>query len=442
MPDLVGPAAAMNPVRPSVEGYDRRPLRGAPGAPCTACAGYLAFMGGIEALSPWTALVLATLVVAVVTAVVVRMVLRRRDLGTPEERATFSTLHTASLAAPHLREGLTPTGAKRAARHLRTLLGTRALALTDATTVLAWDGAEPRHANHSMRHAAEVLRTGRPVVLDARSVACPDDDCAIHSAVVAPVTGEDRVVGTLIAYGQEANAGLIRATEEVARWVSTQVELADLDRSRNRAIEAELRALRAQISPHFVYNSLAAIATFVRTDPERARQLLLEFADFTRYAFRRGGEFTTLADELRNIERYLVLERARFGDRLVVQLVVAPEVLPVAVPFLAVQPLVENAVRHGLEGKTDVGHITLGAEDSGREAHIWVEDDGVGSDPELVRRVLAGEFEVDSVGLGNVDARLRQVYGDEAGLIIETAPGAGTKVSFRVPKYAPGVRAS
>src|SRR5262249_41985035 len=152
-----------------------------------------------------------------------------------------------------------------------------------------------------------VLRTGRPVVLDARSVACPDDDCAIHSAVVAPVTGEDRVVGTLIAYGQEANAGLIRATEEVARWVSTQVELADLDRSRTRAIEAELRALRAQISPHFVYNSLAAIATFVRTDPERARQLLLEFADFTRYAFRRGGEFTTLADELRNIERYLVL---------------------------------------------------------------------------------------------------------------------------------------
>ena len=81
-------------------------------------------------------------------------------------------------------------------------------------------------------------------------------------------------------------------------------------------MEAELRALRAQISPHFVYNSLAAIACFVRTDPERARELLLEFADFTRYAFRRGGEFTTLADELRNVERYLVLEQARFGDRL------------------------------------------------------------------------------------------------------------------------------
>ncbi len=122
-------------------------------------------------------------------------------------------------------------------------------------------------------------------------------------------------------------------------------------------MEAELRALRAQISPHFVYNSLAAIASFVRTDPERARELLLEFADFTRYAFRRGGEFTTLADELRNVERYLALEQARFGDRLRVQIMVAPEVLPVAVPFLAVQPLVENAVRHGLEGSAQVGQI-------------------------------------------------------------------------------------
>ena len=135
-----------------------------------------------------------------------------------------------------------------------------------------------------------------------------------------PVTEEDRVVGALVAYGTDTSAGLVRATEEVARWVSTQVDLAVLDRSRRRAMEAELRALRAQISPHFVYNSLAAIASFVRTDPERARELLLEFADFTRYAFRRGGEFTTLADELRNVERYLVLEQARFGDRLQVEL--------------------------------------------------------------------------------------------------------------------------
>src|SRR5712691_12832708 len=97
-----------------------------------------------------------------------------------------------------------------------------------------------------------------------------------------------------------------------------------------------------------ICNALTAIASFVRTDPERARELILEFSEFTRYSFRAHGEFTTLAEELRSIDRYLILERARFGDRLEIRLQIAPEVLPIAVPFLALQPLVENAVRHGL----------------------------------------------------------------------------------------------
>jgi two-component system, LytTR family, sensor kinase len=375
-------------------------------------------------VGPVSALLAATVAVAVVGGVVARALLRRRDLGTPADRATFATLHTASLAAPHLREGLTAAGATRAARHLRTLLGTSAIALVDTTAALAWDGAGGHHAPASRAHAEEVLATGRTAVLGVETVACRDDECPIRSAVVAPIIGADRVVGALLAYGTDLSAGTVRAADEVARWVSTQVQLAELDRSRARASEAELRALRAQISPHFIYNSLAAIASFVRTDPVRARELLLEFAD-----------------ELKNVERYLVLEQARFGDRLQVQLVIAPEVLPVAVPFLAVQPLVENAVRHGLEGRAGTGKVTLGAQDVGAEAFIWVEDDGIGSDPDVIRRILAGEGAADSVGLGNVDARLRQVFGDDYGLVVETAPGAGTKVSFRVPKFAPGVHA-
>jgi two-component system LytT family sensor kinase len=393
----------------------------------------------VSLVGPGTALVIAVVLLAAVVVVVVRVLERRQDLGTPADRATFATLHTAAQAAPHLREGLTPTGAARAVRYLHTLLGTSAVALTDGSSTLAWSGAGAGHAAGAAARVAGVLRGGRIAVLGPDKVACDDLDCPIRTAVVAPLVADEKVVGTLIAYGRDTNAGLVRATEEVAGWVSAQLQLAELDRSRTRAIEAELRALRAQISPHFVYNSLAAIASFVRTDPERARELLLEFADFTRYAFRRGGEFTTLAEELRNVERYLVLEQARFGERLQVKLVIAPEVLQVAVPFLAVQPLVENAVRHGLEGKADVGHVSLVAQDAGTDALISVEDDGVGSDPELVRRVLAGESEADSIGLGNVDSRLRQVFGDEYGLVVETAPGAGTKVSFRVPKYAAAV---
>jgi len=374
--------------------------------------------------------------------VLARAVRRQREFGSPVDRATYDTLHTASLASQHLGDGLTPQGASRAAKHLRAMLGTQAIALCDNASTLAWDGAGAHHREDVWRHATEVLASGHTVVLDAKDVACGDPDCPIRTAVLAPVISDDRVVAALAAYGPSASAGLARATEEVAGWVSTQVELAELGRQRTRAMEAELRALRAQISPHFIFNSLAAIASFVRTDPDRARELLLEFADFTRYSLRRGGAFTTLAEELGNIERYLALEQARFGDRLQISLLVAPEVLSVAVPFLAIQPLVENAVRHGLESKVGVGHVSITASDDGSEAEIVVEDDGVGSDPDVVRAVLAGQSPEDSVGLGNVDARLRQVYGDDHGLVVETAPGAGTKVTFRVPKFAPGIRPS
>ncbi len=386
-----------------------------------------------------TQAVLAGLVLAgLAVAVVLRVLRSRTDLGTPADRATFATLHTASLAAPHLRDGLTAAGAARAARHLRALLGTPAVALTAGGHLLAWDGiGSADHARHAVRHAEDVVQRGRAAVLSPSQVACSEPTCPVQHAVVVPLVADERVVGALAAYGPRPSAGLVRAAEEVASWVSANLELAELDRSRTRMIEAELRALRAQISPHFVYNSLTAIASFVRTDPDRARDLLIEFADFTRYAFRRGGEFTTLADELTNIERYLVLEKARFGERLDVRLRVAPEVLPVSIPFLSVQPLVENAVRHGLEGSEGIGHVTLVAEDVGTDALISVEDDGVGSDPEDVRRALSGDSDSDSVGLGNVDSRLRQVFGDDAGLVVETAPGAGTRVSFRVPKYSP-----
>jgi two-component system LytT family sensor kinase len=242
-----------------------------------------------------------------------------------------------------------------------------------------------------------------------------------------------------VAFAPYPTAGLALAADETAQWVSGQLELAELDASRTLLMEAEVRALRAQISPHFIYNSLNAIASFVRTDPDRARSLLQEFADFTRYSFRRHGDFTTLAEELRSIERYLLLEQARFGDRLSVKLSIAPEVLPVAVPFLCIQPLVENAVRHGLEAAEGLGTITIQAHDRCQECVIEVEDDGVGEDPEKVRRALAGDVSLDSIGLGNVDARLRTTYGDEYGLVVETAPGAGTKVTVRVPKFAPGV---
>jgi two-component system, LytTR family, sensor kinase len=384
---------------------------------------------------------MAVLVLAVVCAALLAghlvVLLRRRPsgLGTAAEHATFDTLHTAGQAAQGLRGGLTAAGAERAIKHLRPLLGASAVALTDHESTLAVDGHGHSHPIDPFVHGSVALAAGRTVVLGRDEMTCPAD-CPIRAAVVAPLAEGGTAVGTLIAYARQPSAVLVRATGEVASWIGEQLELGSAEQHGRMLAEAELRALRAQISPHFIYNSLNAVATFVRTDPERARELLLEFADFTRYAFRAPGEFATLSDELRNTERYLVLEQARFGDRLRVSLRVAPEVLPITVPFLVVQPLVENAVRHGL-GDQETMTVSIVAADEGASALLTIEDDGIGSDPEAIRVALVGAGKT-AVGLSNVDSRLRRVFGDRHGLVVETAPGAGTKVTLRIPKFSPG----
>ncbi|MBX7442640.1 MULTISPECIES: sensor histidine kinase [unclassified Arthrobacter] len=372
--------------------------------------------------------------IAVVVAVGLKVLRSFRELGTDAERATYHTLHAASQAGQHLRRGLNPAGAAKASRQLRALLGCEALAITDTNGVLAWDGAQDDAGTDLMELASSVLASGRAAVLPAG----PEGTGGALAAVISPVRAGSRVAGVVAAFAPSAGAGLVRATGEVADWVAAQVELAELDASRTLLMEAEVRALRAQISPHFIYNSLNAIASFINTDPARARELVVEFADFTRYSFRRHGDFTTLAEELRCIDRYLLLERARFGERVQVSLRVAPEVLGTVIPFLSLQPLVENAVRHGLEAKEGPGHISITAEDAGAFAEVTIEDDGVGMDPGHLRSMLAGHTDGDHVGLRNVDARLRQVYGNDHGLVIETAPGEGTLITMRVPKSQPG----
>ncbi|HEY0640917.1 MAG TPA: histidine kinase, partial [Pseudonocardiaceae bacterium] len=236
-------------------------------------------------------------------------------------------------------------------------------------------------------------------------------------------------------------AGAVRpaAVREVAAWVTEALERGRLEASADAAAQAELRALRAEISPHFVYNALTVIASFVRSDPTRARELMLDFAAYTRYSLARQGEYTTVSDEFRAIEAYLALQRAVLGERLRVQVRVAPEVLAVAIPYLVLQPLVENAVRHGIEPRVGPGLVQVRGEADAAECVISVEDDGVGMDPAAAAAVLAGHGDPESVGLANVDRRLRTVYGAYYGLTVETAPACGTRVLVRVPRFQPGV---
>jgi two-component system, LytTR family, sensor kinase len=343
---------------------------------------------------------------------------RRRWRPRRRGAEAMTTLTEGRRVAASLRGGLGSAEVNTAARGLRRLLDADAVALGGLHGELVWAG---RPTESAAELAEAVLRS------DARASA--------GAAVAMPLHARDELAGVLVVAGPVAPA----AVREAAFWVGEALERARLEESAAAAERAELRALRAEISPHFVYNSLTAIASFVKSDPERARDLMLDFAEYTRHNLARHGDYTTVAGEFRAIEAYLALARAVLGERLRVQVRIAPEILHVALPYLALQPLVENAVRHGVELPGGSGLVQVSGNADGTECVIAVEDDGPGMDPDYAAAVLAGRGSPGSVGLVNVDRRLRTVFGAEYGLVIETAEGAGTRVLLRLPRFQPGV---
>jgi len=368
--------------------------------------------------------------------------LRRPRVISSEGHAMQSALHAATMMMPDLRRGLSAETAAGAAPRLLTLTQAAAVALADREFVLAWDGAGADH--HRRGHPlAELVGAGRDDRVHVESaIACDTPGCPLGAAIVAPLVVSGARAGTLVAmfaHNRRLSPEDTRTVQETASLVSAQIELSELEAQGERLARAELRALRAQISPHFIYNALAAVAAHIHSSPEEARELLSDFAEFTRYAFRGEHPYVTLADELHYVERYLRLERARFGDKLEVRIEVAPEVLQVVVPVLSIQPLVENAVRHGVERRGH-GRIAIIGRDAGTDVVLRVRDDGVGMAPERAAQVLAGNG--GGIGLANVQARLQTSFGSDYGLEIDAREGGGTTVTMTLPKFRVGVRAA
>jgi len=349
-------------------------------------------------------------------------------------------VHAATAILPHLRQGLTRESASSAAAPLRVLTGADAVAVVGGDALLAFDGAGADH--HRAGDAPDELvpaRREERVHVEPR-LACAAPRCPLRSAIVAPLTVRGARVGTLVAlYERPGRLRLeeSRVVAEAAALVSAMVELSELEAQGERLARAELRALRAQISPHFIYNALAAVAAFIHSRPEEARELLIEFSEFIRYAFARQRPYVTLADELQYVEKYLRLEQARFGDRLRVRVQVDPEVLHAVVPVLSLQPLVENAVRHGVESRPEGGRVSIEGRDLGADVELRVSDDGEGIDAERAAEALAGRG--PGIGLGNVHGRLQSTFGEGYGLAVEN--GTGTTVIMTLPKFRAGVRA-
>jgi two-component system LytT family sensor kinase len=360
---------------------------------------------------------------------------RARPAGGAEAAAMQAALHAATATLPHLRRGLNGRTAEQSVAHLLALTGAAAIALADTRAVLAIEGEGREQVRPGDLLSRLLARTPDDRVHIEPFLISSDPSCPLRSAVLAPLVVNGRRVGTLITFyrtvGRPSHSEL-RVVQEAASLVSAQVALSVLAEQEQRLSQAELRALRAQISPHFIYNALAAVAGEIHTQPEEARERLIDFAQFTRYLFRDGRSYVTLGEEVEHVERYLRLERARFrGLELTVE--VPEEARGAVVPAMSIQPLVENAVRHGVEKRVGSGRVSITARVVDDDVELRVSDDGAGIAPERVPQVLAGAG--GGIGISNVDARLRATFGERYALRIESQLGGGTTAVMRVPNF-------
>jgi two-component system LytT family sensor kinase len=281
----------------------------------------------------------------------------------------------------------------------------------------------------------------------------PADLRSLSAAVEVPVTETPQyllVVGGLTG-GRRLLSDDHAALQAIASIVGRRIDALRLTRERyarqlrdhemsKLAAEAELRALRSQINPHFLFNALTTIGYLIQTAPERALDTLLRLTALLRGVLRSEGEFTTLGRELDLIESYLDIERARFDERLTAAIEVPGDLRSLRIPPLLLQPIVENAIKHGIAPKPEGGRLLVRASLDGTGPRdmlvLVVRDTGLGAAGSELRR-----GRMSGVGLSNVERRLGAHYGDSASLRIDTAVGTGTTVEIRLPaERRPGAR--
>jgi two-component system LytT family sensor kinase len=264
-----------------------------------------------------------------------------------------------------------------------------------------------------------------------------------NAEMLVPVTSEGRVTHVLVLSPGPARPRLVSLDLNFLRAVASQFgsrldavhrEREAIERQSREAVllqqvaEAELRALRAQINPHFLFNSLNTVADLIVRDPKRAEAMTLRLASVFRHVLAHSSRsMTTIREEVEFLRTYLYIEEARFGDRLRVTIDVTADAAAQPIPSLILQPLVENAMKHGLGPKPGRGNIWISAHLEGDQVCVKIEDDGMG-----LRSGPAGEPN-ECHGLTNVAARLRALYGDSASVKLDPRERGGASVTLRIP---------
>ncbi|OPL07496.1 MAG: histidine kinase [delta proteobacterium ML8_F1] len=349
-------------------------------------------------------------------------------------------LKIANKTLPYLSKGLTVAAAEQTTRIIHEVAKVDAIAITDNKRILAHYGASSdHHLTNDLIHTTltkEVLKTGTyKIALDKSEIGCDRRDCTLQAAVIAPLKINNQTIGTLKFYN--AKKSEIRQVDlelvlGLASLFSTQLELSKLENQTKLLAMTELKALQAQINPHFLFNALNTINSLVRIDPDNARRQLVNLADYFRHNLTLMEEEVTLEKELNQVKSYLEIEKARYQDNLEIEYHIDAD-LGIRVPPIIVQPLVENSIKHGIFSLRERGKIIITFKENTDTLMIEVSDNGIGMNPDTIEKLLADNYSKTSVGIINTHKRLKTIYGEHHGLKIMSKPYQGTTVRIEIP---------
>ncbi|MBT2687654.1 sensor histidine kinase [Bacillus sp. ISL-47] len=355
------------------------------------------------------------------------------------------TLRIADQTLAHLRKGINHDSALAVCKILHKELQAKAVAITNHTEILAHVGlGDDHHRSGSAiqtQITRDVIQHGELVVANDRTIHCREESCPLGAAVIAPLKLRGETIGTLKFYfssEKEINNLVMELISGLSVLLSNQLEIAEADKAYQLAKEAEIKALQAQISPHFLFNSLNTIVSLVRIEPAKARKLLVSLSHFLRQNLTATTvSVTTLEQELRHVKAYLSIEETRFVDRLEVIYDIEEHILFEKIPPLTLQPIVENAVKHGIKNMDQDCLIKITIKKQDGMTMVRVEDNGQGMSRERAEQIGKGTLQSETgsgLALYNVNRRLTMMFGDEASLKINSTFGDGTEIHFSIPQ--------
>ncbi|HHF2917697.1 sensor histidine kinase [Vibrio sp. VGrn 2] len=351
--------------------------------------------------------------------------------------ATFSrrALTIADRSVGILSNGFNTENAEKIARIIYEETKVGAVAITDQEKILAFVGIGDDHHKPntpiSSQSTLDSMEKNDIIYLDGaeRLYQCSiAKDCKLGSALIIPLRAGKEVIGTIKLYEPKRklfSTANMSMAEGIAQLLSSQILYGDYQQQQALLAQAEIKLLHAQVNPHFLFNALNTISAITRRDPDKARELIQNLSHFFRSNLKQNINTVTLKEELAHVNSYLSIEKARFTDRLEVEIDIQPELLDIKLPSFTLQPLVENAIKHGISNMLEGGKVHIYSEAHPQGHLITVEDN-------------AGSFEPpkenhSGLGLEIVDKRLTNQFGRDASLKITCEPHQFTKMSFIIP---------